>query len=288
MQKSVSKPNAPFSYRNVQFTLLHIVLFVTAFLVMVPVIWMLLLSLKTESELVTETLTIFPKEWQWQNYVLALTEIDFMRYTVNSITLAFLFSTLTAMSSGLAGYAFAKLPARGREQLFSIVIALLLIPVGVYIIPQFILFTNMKIVDTYWPWVFLGIAGSPFHIFLFRQFFMAFPREIEEAAEVDGASVYRTFFQIVLPNAKAVLATSFILNFLFIWGDFVTPILYLSNENTTLAAVLAGAGYTNQQGYPITTLKLAGSALYTIPPVLIFIFFQKYILQGVVTSGLKG
>ena len=280
--------NRAISYRNVRSASTHLVLVIAAFIVSIPIIWLILSSLKMESDLVSEGLLFFSNDIQWDNYVKALTEIDFWRYTRNSFVLSSIYGALTMLTSAMAGYAFARIPGFGRDRLFSIVIFLILIPVGVYIIPQFVLFSTLKITNSYWPWVLLGLAANPFHIFLFRQFFKSFPKELEEAAEIDGANIYRIFVQIILPNAKAILATSFILAFLFVWGDFLMPLLYLNDQNTTLAAILAGAGYVNPQGYPIVTLKLAGSVLYMLPPILIFFFAQKYIMQGVVTSGLKG
>lgn len=298
MQASAPQPTnrKPINWGSVT---LHGVLILAAFVVSIPVIWMILSSLKAESDLVTETLQILPPVVMWDNYIKAFTEINFWLYFRNSVVLSVLFATLTVITSSMAGYAFARIPGFGRAQLFAIVVGLILIPAGVYIVPQFILFTVIKrvfvdligskpdILD-YLPWILLGLGGSPFHIFLFRQFFTAFPKELEEAAEIDGAGIVRIFVQIILPNSFAILATSFILNFMVVWGDFILPLLYLSDRTTTLSAVLAGAGYTNQQGYPITSLKLAGSVLYMTPPIVIFFLMQRYIMQGIVTSGLKG
>ena len=274
--------------RTVSKFIFHSMLIGVAIFVSIPIIWLVLSSLKVESDLVSDGLLIFSEEIQWSNYTKALTEIDFALYARNSFFLAGMSALITMLTSAMAGYAFGRIDAFGRDKLFAIVVVMILIPVGVYIIPQFILFSNLKITNSYWPWFLLAVGGSPFYIFLFRQYFRSFPKELEEAAELDGANIYRVYLQIILPNAKAIMATVFILQFLFIWGDFLMPVLYLSNENTVLAAVLTGAGYTNPQGYPIQTLKLAGSVIYMIPPLLIFFFAQKYIMQGVVTSGLKG
>ena len=256
-------------------------------ILMIPVIWLLITSLKAETEFVTDSLKILPDVPRWDNYASALTMIDFPKYAGNSVLLATLFSTLTVITSAMAGYAFARIPAPGRTKLFAIVVGLILIPAGIYIIPQFILFAQIKIINSYWPWILWGLGASPFHIFLFRQFFQAFPKELEEAAEVDGASTLRIFWQIIIPNSKPVIATSFILNFLFVWGDFFLPLLYLNDDKTILAVKLISA-YVNPQGYPLVTPTLAASVLYTIPPILMFFIVQKYIMQGVVTSGLKG
>lgn len=253
----------------------------------IPVVYLISTSLKSESEYISEQLQFFPKSPQWRNYYLALTMIDFGRYALNSLLLATSFATLTVITSSMAGYGFARIPAVGRSRLFSIVVALILIPASIFIIPQFVLFSNLRVTNSYWPWVLWGVSASPFFIFLFRQFFLSFPVELEEAAEVDGARVVRIFVQIVLPNSYPALATSFILAFLSVWGDWLMPLLYLADKNTTLAVKLITA-YVNPQGFPIVTPTLAASVLYILPPVVMFFFVQKYIMQGVVTSGLKG
>lgn len=273
--------------RALRRALTYAILIGVTILLAIPVIWLVITSLKAESEYVSNTLQIFPKEVQWRNYVLALTMIDFSKYARNSVLLAGGFALLTVMTSAMAGYAFARIPAPGRAKLFGVVVGLILIPTTIYIIPQFVLFSQLRITNSYWPWILWGVTASPFHIFLFRQFFQAFPLELEEAAEVDGARTFRIFWQIVLPNALPALATSFILNFLGVWGDWVMPSLYLTDANTTLAVKLINA-YLNPQGYAIVTPTLAASVLYILPPVVMFFIMQKYIMKGVVTSGLKG
>jgi multiple sugar transport system permease protein len=275
------------SRRTLRRTLTYAILIGVTILLAIPVVWLVITSLKSESEYVSNTLQIFPKEVQWRNYVMALTMIDFGKYARNSVLLAGGFATLTVMTSAMAGYAFARIPAPGRSKLFAIVVGLILIPTTIYIIPQFVLFSQLRITNSYWPWILWGFTASPFHIFLFRQFFQAFPLELEEAAEVDGARTFRIFWQIVLPNALPALATSFILSFLGVWGDWVMPSLYLTDANTTLAVKLINA-YLNPQGYAIVTPTLAASVIYILPPLVMFFIMQKYIMQGVVTSGLKG
>ncbi len=276
-----------FTHRQMGMIITYSLLILATIVLILPVIYLVSTSLKSESEYIAERLEFFPTTLQWRNYYLALTMIDFSRHVLNSLLLATTFATLTVITSAMAGYAFARIPGIGRSRLFSIVVALILIPPSIFIIPQFVLFSNLRITNSYWPWVLWGISGSPFFIFLFRQFFLSFPAELEEAAEVDGARTGRIFLQIVLPNAYPALATSFILTFLSVWGDWLMPLLYLADKNTTLAVKLITA-YVNPQGFPIVTPTLAASVLYIIPPVVMFFFVQKYIMQGVVTSGLKG
>jgi multiple sugar transport system permease protein len=164
---------------------------------------------------------------------------------------------------------------------------MIIIPSIVTIIPSFMIFSKLHLTGTYWPWFFWGLAASPYHIFLFRQYFLTFPKELEDAAEVDGCTPFGTFWRIFLPNAKAALATSFILNFMWVWGDWITPRIFLLNSNTTLG-VLVNTIFTNPQGQLLTTLTITGIVIYTLPIVVIFFIGQRYILKGVVTSGLAG
>jgi multiple sugar transport system permease protein len=276
-----------FTHRQLGKVVTYTLLIAVTILLTMPVVYLISTSLKSESEYISAQLQFLPKSPQWRNYYLALTMIDFGRYALNSFLLATSFATLTVITSSMAGYGFARIPAVGRSRLFSVVVALILIPASIFIIPQFVLFSNLRITNSYWPWVLWGLSASPFFIFLFRQFFLSFPVELEEAAEVDGARVVRIFVQIVLPNSYPALATSFILAFLSVWGDWLMPLLYLADKNTTLAVKLITA-YVNPQGFPIVTPTLAASVLYILPPVVMFFFVQKYIMQGVVTSGLKG
>jgi multiple sugar transport system permease protein len=153
-----------------------------------------------------------------------------------------------------------------------------------------VIFAKLGLTNSYWPWFLWGISASPFHIFLFRQFFTGIPKELEDAAEVDGAAPFRIFWQIFLPNAKAALATSFILNFVGVWGDWLAPVIYLDDSKTTLAVKLATATYSNPgdpTGQILVTLTLAAAVIYTIPPVIMFFIAQKNIMEGIVTTGLK-
>jgi multiple sugar transport system permease protein len=275
------------THRQLTNVVTYSLLIVVTVLLTLPVIYLISTSLKSESEYISENLDFFPSRPQWNNYYLALTMIDFKRFALNSLILATTFATLTVVTSAMAGYGFARIPGVGRSKLFSVVVALILIPASLFIIPQFVLFSNLRVTNSYWPWILWGLGASPFFIFLFRQFFLSFPVELEEAAEMDGARIFRVFVQIVLPNSYPALATSFILSFLSVWGDWLMPLLYLNDRNTTLAVKLITA-YVNPQGFPIVTPTLAASVLYILPPVVMFFFVQKYIMQGVVTSGLKG
>jgi ABC-type glycerol-3-phosphate transport system permease component len=266
---------------------LYILLIGVAVFVMLPVFWGMITSLKQEGEYSANPIKWLPDAPNWINYVHVFTYQPFMKYARNSLFLSVTFSTLTVITSAMSGFAFSRINVPHKQALFQVVIALLIIPNLVTVIPTFMLFSKLKLTNTYWPWILWGLGASPFFIFLFRQFFSAIPKELEDAAEVDGANPFRMFWQIFLPNAKPALATAFILNFIWVWGDYLTPILYLSTRNTTLAVKLQSA-YQDPQGNTLVTVVIAASILYTLPLIIMFFLAQKHILQGVVTSGLKG
>lgn len=252
-----------------------------------PVIWLLLTSLKADSEFLRYPLELLPSTPLWTNYAEAVSRVPFWRYAWNSTVIALIYSSLTVVTSAMTGFAFARLEAPGRGRLFGIVVALLMVPQIVYIIPQFVLFSRLGLPNTLWPWVLWGLSASPFHIFLFRQYFLSFPKELEDAAEVDGCSIFRMFWQIFLPNARSVLAVSFILNFINVWDDWFTQIIFLTGDNLTLAVALAKS-YVDDNGTPLITVSVAASVLYTIPLVIIFMLAQKQIMDGHITTGIRG
>jgi multiple sugar transport system permease protein len=258
-------------------------------IVTIPIVWLLITSLKQDIEYLSYPITFLPAVPQWSNYVQVFhPRYHFLKHAGLTVFLATAYATLCVFSSALSGFAFARFSdVKASRRLFGIVVAMIIIPGIVTIIPQFMIFAKLRLTGTYWPWILWGLSGSPFHIFLFRQFFLTFPKELEDAAEVDGCTPFGIFWRIFLPNAQPVIATSFILNFVGVWGDWFTPMIYLRNDNTTLA-VLVNSVYKTPTGNFLTTLTIAGIVVYILPMVLIFFLGQRYILQGVVTSGLAG
>lgn len=279
-----------FSPRKVvQRTFSYGILTLVTVLILVPVIWLVITSLKVDTEYNTWPIKFFPKEPKWENYAEVFApRHHILRYARNSLFLAVINTVLTIITSSLGGFAFSRFQdVPGRSKLFSVVIALLIIPTMVTIIPQFIVFSRLRLTNTYWPWILEGLGASAYYIFMFRQFFLSFPKELEDAAEVDGCNPLRIYWQIFLPNAKPVLATAFITGFSGVWGDWFRPVIYLTTENTTLAVKIATA-YVNPQGNYIVTVTLAACVVYTLPLVIMFFLGQRQILQGIVSSGLKG
>jgi ABC-type glycerol-3-phosphate transport system permease component len=265
----------------------YLVLIFTTIVITLPIIALVIGSLKQDSELMAYPIHILPTKPQWGNYIAAFTMTPLFRVMLRTFLLALGTSTVVTFVSAMVGFGFARYNVPGSKQLFSIIIAMMIVPGIVTLIPQFLVYARLKMTGTYWPWILGAAAGSPYFIFLFRQFFMNFPRELEEAAEVDGCNPMRIFLQIFLPNAKAVIATVMFFAFLGVWGDYLTPLIYLNDSNTLLGVKMA-TGFKNPKGITLTTVSLAGAVYYVLPMIIVFFVAQKNILKGVITSGLKG
>ena len=273
--------------RTVSTVIGYAVLIVFCALFILPVVWLFITSLKDETEYAAWPIHWWPNEVQLVNYWLAVTMIPFAKYLWNSLALASIHTVLVQFSSALAGFAFARLPGKHKQFLFTLILATMMVPAVVTIIPQFVIYGQIGLVGTWWPWILWGLVGQPFHIFLFRQFFASIPVELEEAAEVDGCSPFRIFWQIFVPNSWGAIAASSIFSFQWVWGDWFFPIIFLSEDNTTLAVKLA-TGYLNPHGVRLVTPQVAATMIYILPLIIVFFFAQKHIIQGIVTTGIKG
>ena len=264
-----------------------VILSLLALVFLAPFAWLLITALKDSSELAAFPIQWLPQQLQWTNFRTAVTIIDYKRYAINSVMLALLYTILTTLSCALVGFAFARLQGWGKRVLFAVMLATIMLPPILTAIPTYILFSHLGLIDTYWPWVLWGLGTSPFFTFLFRQFFAGIPRELEEAAIIDGCNYLQIFWQIFLPLSKPVVATVAILSFTFVWGDWFTPSLFLSDQHTTLA-VAVQSGYIDEHGQLLINLVASGAILYILPVLFLFFVAQRYFVQGIVTSGLKG
>jgi ABC-type glycerol-3-phosphate transport system permease component len=255
---------------------------------LLPMAVLVITSLKKESEYLAYPITFLPAVPQWSNYIEALTRFDFFKYLVNTLFLSTTTTVLTVITSAIVGFGFARHNVPERNKLFTIVVALIILPGLIMTIPQFVIYQRLHLTNTYWPWIIEALGASPFHIFLFRQFFSTFPKELEDAAEIDGCSRPRMFTDIFLPNAGPALTISAIFTFQGVWGDVITPLMYLDNDLLTLAPKIISGAYYDPRGNPIITLTLAGVMIYCAPVIVGFFLGQKKILEGVLRTGLKG
>ncbi|ROO90541.1 carbohydrate ABC transporter membrane protein 2 (CUT1 family) [Actinocorallia herbida] len=264
--------------------LLHFALICLAVLFLSPLLWLFLAALKSPDERASDHW--LPAQPRWGNFADAFTRIDFSGHLLNSVILACLYSVLTTASSVCAGYGFARLTARGEKPLFALLVMTMMTPGIVTLVPTYLLFARLGLVGTYWPWVLWGLGGNAYIIFLFRQFFAAVPRELEEAAFIDGCGHVRLFLRVVLPQSGPALTASAVLTFAWAWGDWTGPRLLLDERTTTLA-VAVPMGYADPSGHGVDNLLAAGSLLYVLPLLLLFLFAQRYFTAGAYASWMR-
>lgn len=263
-------------------------LFLALFLMITPIGWLVLTSLKTQIEYLAYPVKVFPAIPQWRNYHAAVTLIPFLRHLWNSVFLSGMYAGLCVLSSALVGFGFARHDVPGKQFLFMLVISVMMVPSMVNVVPQFMVFARLNLIGNYLPWALWGITGSPWHIFLFRQFFATIPQDLMDAAEVDGCNRLRVFWQIFVPNSGPILATSLIFNFQHVWGDWLYPLIFLRDDLTTLSVKLSSGVYSDSRGLPFITITMAAVVLYVLPMIVVFFLAQKQIIQGVIMTGLKG
>ncbi|MCD9023744.1 carbohydrate ABC transporter permease [Cohnella silvisoli] len=235
-----------------------------------------------------DTPDFLPRAFEIENYRFAVTMIDFWKFAKNSVFLCLITVTTTTLSSGLVGYAFSRIDAPGKKVLFMIVLSTMMLPGIVTQIPTYILFHKYGLLNTFYPWLIWGLGGSSFFIFLYRQFFSVIPKELEEAARIDGCSIFRTYWNIFLPLSLPVVATVSIMTFQGAWGDFISPFMFLNEAKYPLATALSTIGYVYERSVIIQQVAAAASILFMLPVIATFFLGQRFLIEGVVTSGIKG
>ncbi len=266
--------------------LAHGILLIVAAVLATPLVWMVLSSFKPAEQIASDPYRVLPVEWRVANYYEAVTTMPYFRYLRNSLMLCVGSVLGTLWSCSLAAYAFARLKWPFRNQVFGVLIATMLLPWHVTMIPRFLLIRELGLYDTLAALVVPTFLGDAFSIFLLRQFFLTIPEELSEAARLDGCSEWRIFWSIMLPLARPALATVALFQFIASWNDFNGPLLYLNDPaRFPLAYGLEQfvSSYSSQ-----TNLLMAAAVLFTLPIVILFFFTQRTFLRGIATTGLKG
>jgi multiple sugar transport system permease protein len=265
--------------------LAHGVLVLVAAIFTAPLVWMLLTSLKPETDVMTDPNRFLPTRWQPENYVEAVSTMPYFRYLRNSLVLCAGTVIGTLASCSLAAYGFARLRWPGRGALFGVLIATMLLPWHATMIPRFVLLSKLGLYNSLAALIVPTFLGDAFSIFLLRQFFLTIPEELSEAARLDGCNEWGILWRIVLPLSKPALATVALFQFIAAWNDFSGPLLYLSDpERFPLAYGLEQfvSSYSSQ-----TNLLMAGAVLFTLPIIVLFFLTQRTFLKGIATTGLK-
>ncbi|EIA19648.1 carbohydrate ABC transporter permease [Listeria fleischmannii] len=260
-----------------------LILTIGGFFMILPFIWMVLSSFKTDAEILKIPPTIWPESFNWENFKMLFVEMNFSVYLKNTLIIV-LFSFVGLFFNAMAGYGFAKFKFKGKNKLFYLVLATMMIPGQVTMIPVYLILNAMGLTNTMTGIILPGLVGA-FGIFLFRQFMSTISDDLLEAARLDGASEFYIFWRIIIPISRPVLAVQGILTFIAGWNSFLWPLIIANDEKYYTLSV--GLQLLKGQYSSNYALQMAGSTFMVIPVILIFMMFQKYILKGFNVSGMK-
>ncbi|GAB3576172.1 carbohydrate ABC transporter permease [Leifsonia lichenia] len=268
-------------------TILHVVLALGGIAMVFPFIWMLITSFKTLPQLLNDPLSFLPQPFTFQNYVDAWNDAPFAQAYFNSIYIAILVVIGTLITAAMAGYAFARIKFRGSRALFIVFLATQMIPMQVTLIPFYFLMAKLGWVDSHLSLIIPAALANPFAVFLMRQFVLSLPKELEEAALVDGAGRWRIFWSIILPNLRPGLGALAIIVALSTWNNFLLPLVLLNSQDLFTVPLLLQS-FRGQFGSINYGLIMAASAVATIPMLVAFVIGQRRILNSMAASGLGG
>lgn len=289
-QKQYTIKKSRLSHRQgelVRNSAIYLFLIIMSIIFLMPMLWMLSTSLKPQKEWFSKTIAWIPQTITTGNYTKLLNNptVPIGRWFLNSTMVATVTTVLILVVDSMAAYAYARMEFRGRKFLFALLLATLFLPGIMFVVPNFLTVNRLGLLNNYAGVIMPGLAGV-FGVFFLRQFFESLPKDLEEAAQLDGATPFQTFFYVALPLAKPALATLGIITFLGSWNDFLWPLLILKDRSLqTLPpglSTLKGA-YTSEYGQ-----MMAGAVITAVPVLIIYIVLQRYIVQSVASTGLKG
>lgn len=265
-----------------------VVLTFGAFVIMIPFFWMISTSLKTAGDVYLYPPKWIPNPMQFVNYRTVVELVPLGRFAFNSAFIVTMVMIGTLLSCSFSAYGFARLRAPGRDIIFLLILATMMLPSAVTLVPTYIAFNHLGWINSFKPLIVPAFFGSPFFLFLLRQFYLSIPRELEESARIDGASSYRIWWDLMLPLTKPALATVAVFTFFGTYNDFFGPLIYLSDQSKQTVAVALSYFSGSPTAGPQMHLLMAMTLLATIPSLIVFLFAQRYFVQSIVTTGLKG
>ena len=262
----------------------HLVLLLGAITMLVPFIWMLSSSVKSLGEVFVFPPTLFGEKIVWENYTKISSRFDYLAYFLNSVKVSAWVVIFQVFTSATAGYVFAKLNFKGRDRIYTLYLATMMIPFHVTVITNFLQMSMYGLVNTLWS-LMLPASVSAFGTFLMRQFFVTVPNELIEAAKIDGCNPFKTFLQICFPMAKPTIATLSIFCFMNVWNDYFTPLIYINDSRKyTLPLGLASMKGMYSTDWPVL---MASSVISVLPVLIAFLFAQDAFVKGVMMTGMK-
>ena len=265
---------------------LYAFLIVLAILFILPIFYLFMGSFKAESELFRVPFKWLPDKFQFGNFINMFSSIPFFKYLKNTMIIVVCNIVGSLLSCSLVAYGFARLRWPGRDKVFILVLITMILPYQVTLVPLFLMFTKMKWIGTFLPLTVTCFFGNPFFIFLLRQFFTGIPQDISEAARIDGAGEFTIFSKLVIPMAKPALTTVAIFAFIRSWNDFLGPLVFLGKDELYTLSLAASMLKSNLD--PNWSLLLALGAVMILPVLILFFVMQKYFIQGIAMSGIKG
>jgi len=268
----------------------HVLVMGLGFVMIYPVLWMISGSLKNNSEILTGTLSLIPPAWRWDNFVrgwAGFGKITFATFFSNSFLITGIATFGTVLSCSVIAYALSRLRFKGRKLWFTIMIGTMLLPGQVVMIPQFLIYHRLDWVGTILPLVVPAFFGAPFFVYMMMQFMAGIPRDLDEAAIIDGCSRYTVFTRIIFPLLKPSLISTIIIQFYWKWDDYMGPMLYL-NKPQTYPVSIAIKLFSDASSVTDYGAMFAMSSLSMIPVFIIFLVFNRYLVDGISSSGLKG
>ena len=268
---------------------IHVILIAVGFIMSYPVLWMIFGAFKPTNEIFTNP-SFFPTHWILSNFTVGWTAIpgpSFGRYILNSLFISLMVVIGTVISSSLAAFAFARLQFRLKGLLFGVMMVTMMLPAQVTLIPQYVMFHAIGWVNTYYPLIVPAFFGNAFFIFMMIQFMRGIPVDLDDAARIDGCTPFQFYWKILLPLITPALITAAIFSFIWSWDDFFSQLVYLNGSNL-LTVPLALRAFMNQTGQQQWGPMFAMSTISLAPMFAIFLVFQRYIVNGIATAGLKG
>ena len=264
----------------------RIILVIICTFAILPFYWMFVTSVKSVVELRAIPPTIWPKEFHFEHYSQAVQFIPFFKYTMNSLTYV-VFAVIGAiLSNSIIGYGFSRINWKGREAVFMIVIATMFIPFPVVLVALFDIFAKLRMINTFYPLILPAYFGSALFIFLMRQYLLTIPKEISEAAFIDGCTEFQIFGKVILPLMKPIIGVIAIFTALNSWNDFIGPLIYIQNQE--LYPLSIGLQFFRAQREVEYSLLMAASTLVVLPVIVIFVCFQRFFVEGIVIGAVKG
>jgi ABC-type glycerol-3-phosphate transport system permease component len=271
--------------RGIRLVIRYVMLFIVAILFLLPLYWMVSSSLKLEYEVFANPPVWWPSPAQFQNYIAALTELPFDRYAVNTLIIATGAVIGHVVSCTLVAYGFARLRAPGKRALFIILLATLMLPYPVVMVPQYIIFSELDWVNSFRPLIVPTFFGNAFFIFLLRQFFLQIPTDLEDAARMDGANLLQIIWYIIVPISRSAIAIVAIFTFQFAWNDFLAPLIYLQDQSHY--TLMLGLSFFRSSFEVNWAYLMAASLSVAAPVIILFFFTQRAFISGIALGGIK-